>query len=200
MAGFKIMEKLAESSGELLGRARNGIAGKEGQGENKNTLGSVRKQLEELINEKSKLYGIIGMEACDLHGLGKLESRELELYFEKMRALTEQMEQLEEEKKELEARGQKNNTCECGCKLSKHDKFCPSCGRRIDTGTILCTCGTELKTTLKFCPNCGVAVSELLQGQQAAEENVEEDRVCICGAKIRPGQFMCMECGRRIEA
>lgn len=40
-----------------------------------------------------------------------------------------------------------------------------------------------------------VVQEEKTEGTQK-EENCRE---CICGAKIPEGQFMCMECGRKIE-
>lgn len=194
MAGLKIIGKLAEGSGGILNKAMTGM-GKNGQGEPEGSLSSIKKQINDLLQEKSKLYGVIGMEACDLHTEGKLQSGELELYFEKMTAVSEKLDQLEEARKRLETKAQKNNICECGFKLSKNDKFCPSCGRKVDNGTVTCTCGTEVKTTMKFCPNCGTPVENLL----AAESQTEPDMECICGAKIKPGQFMCMECGRRFD-
>ncbi len=169
MAGLKIMGKLAEGSSDLLNKAKAGIAAK---AEPAGSLGSVKKQVNELLQEKSRLYGVIGMEACDLHRAGSLQSRELELYFEKMEIISQKLEQLEEERKALEARAQKNNICECGCKLPKN---------------------------VKFCPNCGIPVEIAAAGQQAAAAVMQEaaEQECICGAKIKPGQFMCMECGRR---
>lgn len=166
MAGIKIMGRLAEGSSELLNKAKAGIAAK---GEPSSSLGSVKKQVNDLLQEKSRLYGVIGMEACDLHRAGKLPSGELELYFEKMEIISQKLEQLEEEKKALETRAQKNNICECGCKLPKNVKFCPNCGTPVESLTAA--------------------------GQQAAA--AAPDQECICGARIKPGQFMCMECGRR---
>lgn len=166
MSGLKIMGKLAEGSSELLNKAKAGIAAKT---EPSSSLGTVKKQMNDLLQEKSKLYGVIGMEACDLYRDGRLQSRELELYFEKMEIISQKLGQLEEEKKALEARAQKNNICECGCKLPKN---------------------------VKFCPNCGIPVESLAAAGQQEEESQPEQE-CICGAKIKPGQFMCMECGRR---
>lgn len=111
---------------------------------------------------------MIGMEACDLNRTGKLQSRELELYFEKMKTISRELERLEDEKLVLETRAQKNNICECGCKLPKN---------------------------VKFCPNCGKPTESIAAERQTA---VSAEQVCICGAKIKPGQFMCMECGRRV--
>lgn len=170
MAGLKIMGKLAEGSSDLLNKAKAGIAAK---AEPANSLGSVKKQVNDLLQEKSKLYGVIGMEACDLYRAGKLQARELELYFEKMEIISQKLEQLEEEKKALETKAQKNNICECGCKLPKNVKFCPNCGIPVEN----------------------IAAAGQQAGQQAEAEAPEQE--CICGAKIKPGQFMCMECGRR---
>lgn len=58
------------------------------------------------------------------------------------------------------------------------------------------TVGNKIGIVLEedlFCPNCGEAVPRdtFLCGEEIKE--------CICGAKVPEGQFMCMECGRKIE-
>lgn len=85
-----------------------------------------------------------------------------------MKTISRELERLEDEKLVLETRAQKNNICECGCKLPKN---------------------------VKFCPNCGKPTESIAAERQTA---VSAEQVCICGAKIKPGQFMCMECGRRV--
>ena len=162
MAGFNIVGKLAENPLAKIGK-------KEASPEKGKTVRSIKKQINEIMKEKSTLFGVIGMEAYDLYKAGKLEPAGLKGYFEKMEQLSEKMESLEEEKQQLEAKAQKNNICECGCKLSKNTKFCPNCGRAVES----------MKT-------------EEDQAQNGPRE-------CICGAKIMPGQFMCMECGRRVD-
>lgn len=193
MAGFNVVGKLAEAKLPKLGK-------KDGTPEKGNTVGSLKKQINELMKEKSTLFGVIGMEAYDLYVAKKLECPELALYLEKMDAVAKQISSLEEEKKQLEMKAQKNNICECGCKLSKNDKFCPSCGKRVDNGMILCTCGTEVDSKVKFCPNCGTMIESLKETSDSPVKEETLQKECICGAKIMPGQFMCMECGRRVDA
>lgn len=162
---------------------------------------SMKKLLEEKEKERSKIYGFIGMDVYDLYKEGKADFPELEVHFEKMKELEQEIAELEAEKQKRELQSKGSSVCSCGQPLSAKDSFCPNCGKPIDKGTITCVCGNEIKSDLKFCPNCGKSVKEILEGgQQPGNAGVQTRyRECICGAKVPEGQFMCMECGRRVE-
>lgn len=162
---------------------------------------SMKKLLEEKEKERSKIYRFIGMDVYDLYKEGKADFPELEVHFEKMKELEQEIAELEAEKQKRELQSKGSSVCSCGQPLSAKDSFCPNCGKPIDKGTITCACGNEIKSDLKFCPNCGKSVKELLEGgQQPGNAGVQTRyRECICGAKVPEGQFMCMECGRRVE-
>lgn len=157
------------------------------------TGNNVKKLLEEKKKERAKIYGFIGMDVYDLYRQGKVNMEELEVHFEKMQALEKEIADLEAERQEAKNKGA--NVCSCGQKLTPENRFCPGCGKPVDNGMITCTCGNLIKKDLKFCSFCGKNLQELA-GQ---EEEPAEYRECICGAKVPEGQFMCMECGRKIE-
>lgn len=161
-------------------------------------LKTVKKNLEELMNEKVKIYGFIGMEVYDLSKENKIEIVQIKNYLDKMDALNGEINKLEKQKEELEKKSVGKNVCSCGCKLKPQDRFCPNCGEVVSRDTILCTCGAELSKDVKFCSVCGKRTEDILQEQAVAKEPPKM-RECICGAKVPEGQFMCMECGRKIE-
>lgn len=160
-------------------------------------LKALKKELEDKRNEKLKVYGFIGMEVYDLAKEEKIDFPQIENYIEKMDEINQSIETLEKQIQELEAANIGKNVCSCGFKLKPQDRFCPNCGEVIQRETVLCTCGTELKKDTKFCPNCGKSLEELLKIQ---EENKRPSmKECICGNMVPDGQFMCLECGRKIE-
>lgn len=159
------------------------------------TGNNTRKLLEEKKKERAKIYGFIGMDVYDLYKQGKVDIQELEVHFEKMQALEQEIADLEAEKQKQEAKNKGVSICSCGQKLSSENRFCPGCGKPVDNGMITCTCGNMVRKDLKFCSYCG----RNLQGVAEQEEEPDKYRECICGAKVPEGQFMCMECGRKIE-
>lgn len=159
---------------------------------------NTKKLLEEKEKERLRLYGFIGMDVCDLYQQGKLDLPELEVHFEKMRELEQEIADLEAEKQKRELQSKGSSVCSCGQVLSAKDSFCPNCGKPVDNGMITCVCGNQIKSDLKFCPNCGKSVKELLENGGNAGTQIKY-RECICGAKVPEGQFMCMECGRKVE-
>ncbi|MBD5507533.1 MAG: zinc ribbon domain-containing protein [Lachnospiraceae bacterium] len=167
------------------------------QSENGGNLKTVRKSLEEKMNEKVKIYGFIGMEVYDLSKENRIEIAEIKTYLDKMDVLNGEIEELEKQKEELERKNVKKNICVCGYKLKPQDRFCPNCGEVIERDTVICTCGAELEKTAKFCGVCGKSVEDIINSQQTAHAPAVKE--CICGAKVPVGQFMCMECGRKIE-
>lgn len=161
---------------------------------------NMRKLLEEKKKERSKIYGFIGMDVYDLHKQGKADFPELAVYFEKIEALEQELAELEAEKQSRELRGKKARICSCGQPLSEGSAFCSNCGKPVDNGIITCSCGNLIKSDLKFCPNCGKNLKENMEN--GGQQSMHEEQVyleCICGAKVPKGQFMCMECGRKVE-
>lgn len=161
-------------------------------------LKTVKKNLEERMNEKAKIYGFIGMEVYDLSKENKIEIVQVKTYLDKMDALNGEIDELEKQKEALEKKNAGKNVCSCGCKLKPQDRFCPNCGEVVARDTIICTCGTELAKDAKFCSVCGKRAEDILQEQESTKEP-PKTRECICGAKVPEGQFMCMECGRKLD-
>lgn len=167
------------------------------QAENGGNLKAVRKNLEDKMNEKVKIYGFIGMEVYDLSKENRIEIAEIKTYLDKMDVLNGEIEELEKQKEELERKSVKKNICVCGYKLKPQDRFCPNCGEVVEKDTVTCTCGAELEKTARFCNACGKSMEDILNSQQTVQTPAMKE--CICGAKVPVGQFMCMECGRKIE-
>ena len=167
------------------------------QAENGNSLKAVKKNLEEKMNEKVKVYGFIGMEVYDLTKENKIDIAEIKAYIEKMDAIDSEIQALEKQKAELERKGAGKNVCICGYKLKPEDRFCPNCGEVVEKDTVTCLCGNELSKDLKFCNVCGKRVEDIINSHEPAKTVVMKE--CICGAKVPQGQFMCLECGRKIE-
>lgn len=176
----------------------------------KNTpVGNLNKQIEEKMEEKSKIYGYIGMEACDLRAAGKLQPPpELLGYFEKLEEIDKEIQELNAEKQAYELQTTNKTTCVCGYILTPENKFCPQCGAPVDNGMVTCACGKQVSKSTQFCGFCGNNIQQMLAsnvGQSAGgpvmmQPNVppKPTRQCICGAQVPDGQFMCMECGRKI--
>lgn len=55
----------------------------------------------------------------------------------------------------------------------------------------------RLKKESKFCRVCGKSVEELQK--MSSDEPQKPMKKCICGAMVPGGQFMCFECGRKVE-
>ena len=159
-------------------------------------LKAMRKELEEKMNEKVKIYGFIGMEVYDLSREGRIEVPQIKNYLDKMDEINLRIEELEKKIKEQETKNAGKNICSCGYKLKPQDRFCPNCGEVVQRDSLICTCGAELKKNTKFCSACGKKVEDILKDQEEAQMPMKE---CICGAKVPNGQFMCLECGRKVE-
>ncbi len=160
-------------------------------------LKAMKKELENKINEKVKLYGFIGMEVYDMSKDGRIDIPEIQNYLDKMDEISAETEELAKKIAEQEAKAAGKNICSCGYQLSPQDRFCPNCGEEVPKGTILCTCGTELDKSCKFCTTCGKRIEDIINNKEEPKQPVM--RECICGAKVPEGQFMCMECGRKVE-
>lgn len=168
--------------------------------QNFTTIQNLKKELEEKNKERAKIYGYIGMEVCDLHTQKKIQIPELDVYFEKMDMLKTEIEELEKQKIQLEKQN-KGSVCSCGYAIPANSKFCPSCGKPVEPDVILCDCGKTIQGDMAFCPQCGKNLKQIGMNQTGtvAGTNSENYKVCICGAKVAEGQFMCMECGRKLE-
>lgn len=167
---------------------------------NFSAMQNLKKSMEEKNKERVKIYGYIGMEAYDLFKQGKVSVPELEIYFEKMKALESEIEELEKEKQQLEVQSKGNRVCSCGNVLSAKSKFCSKCGKAVEQKRNICKCGKEIEEGMIFCPNCGENIGQTaISMEEISEQEKENDRECICGAKVQEGDFMCMECGRKIN-
>lgn len=170
----------------LRGNAESGV-----------NIKSLKKELEESMNEKAKIYGFLGMEVYDLVTEEKIELPQIKNYIEKMDELNRNISELEKKIKEQESKNVGKNVCSCGYKLKPQDRFCPNCGEVVPRSTVLCTCGTELEKDAKFCRTCGKRMEDILKSLEKEPEPAMKE--CICGAKVPVGQFMCLECGRKLE-
>ena len=167
------------------------------ESESSKNIKAMKKELEDKMNEKIKTYGFIGMEVYDLSTSGKIEIPQIKNYLEKMDELNQEIDKLEQQIKEQEAKNAGKNVCSCGYKLKPQDRFCPNCGEAVPRDTVTCSCGAELKKDAKFCNSCGKSMEEILKAQKEPRQLPVKE--CICGAKVPAGQFMCLECGRKIE-
>lgn len=182
------------------------------------SLNSIKKEIGEKVKEKNNLYSFIGMEVYDQSKEKKLEIAGIEVYLEKMQVLDDEIKELELKKQSMELQQKGSTVCQCGCVLKANQSFCPNCGRVVDNGKLICICGNEVNKTEKFCSKCGVSVQQLLQQAEAAPQQPAGTliqrtqtatsgfagtpviyKTCICGAKVPEGQFMCLECGRKME-
>lgn len=157
---------------------------------------SSSKNTKKALEEKSKLFGYIGMDIWDMKKEGKIDMPELDPYFEKLDLLEREVRELEEEKQK-----KGGAICACGRKVEKDMQFCPYCGTPVrhapEQGM------QKLDAQERAGEDQNAQANNFWQGTSsfgttdtALKENARE---CICGAKIPEGQFMCMECGRKIE-
>lgn len=168
---------------------------------------SIEKTIEEKLNNKSKLYGYIGMEVYDLHEAGKLDREELQGYFDKLKAIDDEVKELQAQKQAMELQAGKASVCICGARVTASDKFCRYCGTPVNNGMITCACGNQVAQGVRFCNVCGRNMQqESQQGPVMMQPNVPPAaptpvsmKQCICGAQVPDGQFMCLECGRKVE-
>ena len=75
----------------------------------------------------------------------------------------------------------------CGAEVKEGTKFCPDCGKKIETENLKCPkCGAEVKPGAKFCPECG-------------EKLVLAKKKCPkCGAEVKENAKFCPECGEKL--
>ncbi len=72
------------------------------------------------------------------------------------------------------------HTCACGAVF--RGKFCPECGKKVESSSWICTCGKE--NTGKFCSECGKKRPVFS---------------CICGYESGEAFKFCPECGKNAE-
>lgn len=160
-------------------------------------LKNLKKALEDKRGEKTKIYGFIGMEVYDLFQERGIDLPEIKRYIDLMNVINVEIEELEKSIKEQEKVSLGKNVCACGYKLSAKDRFCPNCGEVVQRDCVICTCGNEIKRNARFCGICGKPVEEIMVSNE--EKETASLVECICGARVPAGQFMCLECGRKIE-
>lgn len=192
MAGM--LEKIQGGLSGTLEKAKNLTSNLTVGASDELSLSGAKNQKKSLLQEKQKYLCYLGMAAYSLHREGKIENEELASDFEQLLEIDNRLDELEKTIEKLESMKRPKNICECGTKLTKNDQFCPNCGKKVKD-VILCKCGKELAPDIKFCNYCGADVAKLLQN----DEEPEEEKICMCGAKILAGQIMCMECGRMVE-
>lgn len=172
----------------------------------------LKKSLEEKLSEKAKMYNFIGMETYDLYKSGKIVQPELDIYFEKMKTLEQEIAEIQAKTDKPKTEGNGSIKCSCGAVLPAESRFCPNCGIAVQNDWITCSCGRQIKRDMTFCSYCGQKISEI-SGSADHQESIEisnredsprrgdgqvQGRECICGAIVPAGQSICMECGRRI--
>ena len=77
-------------------------------------------------------------------------------------------------------------TCpNCGADMEPGAKFCPKCGGAAATERTCANCGAVLSFGQKFCPSCGSPVSDT--------------KVCPnCKTELEPDAAFCPECGTKV--
>lgn len=73
----------------------------------------------------------------------------------------------------------------CGTQIAPGVKFCPECGRPVQTAAKCIKCGATLSAGGKFCPECGAP--------QTTEIICKK-----CGKKLEPGTKFCSDCGEKV--
>ncbi len=200
MAGFNQM------LGQIKGKAENltaRIAENSSQEKDGATVKALKQRKAGLIQEKQKYFGYLGMAVYDLHQEQGVEFKEFSMDLEKLAEFDEEIRELNQkiEEKELERSRLGKTVCvNCGARLEGKVRFCGKCGTAVKSDSLVCRCGETVLRTDKFCPGCGTSVKELLEDEKKASLPAKEteSRNCICGARVEPGQFMCMECGRKL--
>ncbi len=135
---------------------------------------SLKKSLEEKKQEKAKIFGYIGMEIYDLYKAQKLSAPELDIYFEKLAILEKEAAEIEEKMAQIAGTGK--NVCSCGKQVRGDMSFCPYCGNKLK----------------------GISGEPVQMVEKKTAQKEEKFLECVCGAKVPVGQFMCMECGRKV--
>lgn len=192
--------------GQIKGKAENltaRISESGSQEKDGATVKALKQRKAGLIQEKQKYFGYLGMAVYDLHREQGVEFKEFSMDLEKLEEFDKEIRELNQmiEEKELERTRLGKNVCvNCGAKLDGKARFCGKCGTAVKGDSLVCRCGETVLRTDKFCPGCGTSVGELLEEEKKASLPAKETefRSCICGARVEPGQFMCMECGRKL--
>ena len=140
----------------------------------------MRKELEEKMDEKIKIYGYIGMETYDLIKANKIQFPELNVYAKKIDEINQAMQEIEEMIRQEENKNKAIGRCSCGYMLKAQDRFCPNCGR----GSLGPGMGPGMV------PGVGPGVA-LGMGPGAGQV-----KVCVCGVQMEMNSQMCPVCGR----
>lgn len=151
MALGNLFNNIKEQTGNVSEKLKEGVS--------EMASASVHhKKLKQLITEKAKMHEFIGMEVFDLYLANTMNMEAVEPFCNKIEALNTEIEELE-----LEI-SMNSNMCECGAKLQKGVKFCPSCGKstakedRLQSkvqDTTECVCGAVIELGSQMCMECG---------------------------------------------
>lgn len=92
----------------------------------------------------------------------------------------------------------------CGYELEKNEKFCPSCGERVELKKVCPACGTELEENIKFCPACGKRIEEKnirieTEKESTAKLNVSEAQIIGKNNQYYEKQFQNMRNGEKCK-
>lgn len=92
----------------------------------------------------------------------------------------------------------------CGYELEKNEKFCPSCGERVELKKVCPACGIELEENIKFCPACGKRIEEKnirieTEKENTAKLNVSEAQIIGKNNQYYEKQFQNMRNGEKCK-
>lgn len=129
----------------------------------------LRSEIKNLSSEIDRRFLSLGQKVFKMVNVGALLDDELRKASNEISTLYGKITELESEirRVELEAerqiRGDQSRKCQaCGAFNSDSDKFCGSCGAKLEelaTATSQCSiCHASLKGGAKFCPSCGAKV------------------------------------------
>lgn len=119
------------------------------------------KEIEAKMQARDQVYNYIAMDVVDLYKKGMLNIPQLDIHFDKLAELENEIEELETEKQKMELQTKGQTTCSCGASITVNDRFCPVCGKTVDSGYITCVCGNKVKSEQKFCPVCGNSIHDM---------------------------------------
>ena len=119
------------------------------------------KEIEAKMQARDQVYNYIAMDVVDLYKEGMLNIPQLDIHFDKLAELENEIEELETEKQKMELQTKGQTTCSCGASITVNDRFCPVCGKTVDSGYITCVCGNKVKSEQKFCPVCGNSIHDM---------------------------------------
>ena len=156
MAGFNQM------LGQIKGKAENltaRIVETSSQEKDGATIKGLKQRKAELVQEKQKYFGYLGMAVYDLHREQGLEFREFSMDLEKLEEFDEAIRAINQriEEKEQEKTNSGKNVCtNCGARLEGKMRFCGKCGAPVkEEESRNCICGARIEPGQFMCMECG---------------------------------------------